>query len=553
MKIIFHFLIMFETRAQTSHSTFLNALVSLSFFAALFFIFTNGIPLIQLGILKELGSKMRYVRTMQISASIFFFLLILARWLRPDNFKRLWVTGAWTKLTQLPLWIPLACLYLIYSVSSIAVGFMRHAALETRAFDLGIFAQALWNTIHGDFLYSSLKGGICLLGDHVSPILVLVAPFYKLWADPRMLLILQPLFSASCIFFVAYLAYQKTNDKVIALIFALIYWLYPGTRNALHEDFHPEALVEPFIFMAFIFLEKRRLLPFFLSVLVIVMGKENMFGISFVLGIYAFFFKGMRKTGSVLMILSVVLFAVALYGVVPALSGARYFYQGSYGGTLTSFASSLFRMDTLEYVLKVFSPFLFLPFFHFPTLILAFPVLLQNILSSNPLMRSFGYHYTIGLTPFLFISAIFGFIAVCQKFAWLAKYKRLFAALILLIHFWTGGPSEYYYFWQSGKHLTDHHELLREKLREIPERFSVLTHNNLIPQLSNRKEVYQFSYTSTPTKSQAARQLKADYVIFDQRYWEPSSLPLDQSLSELLQFDYFVEFQQEGFYILRKS
>ena len=149
------------------------------------------------------------LKSMQISLAVFALMLAAYRWGLGANFERLWLVALIKKVLNFPLPMLLVFFYFLYSLTLIGVTFTTHAVLGTRAFDLGIFAQAVWNTLQGDFLYSSLKGGICLLGDHVSPLLALTAPVYALWPDPRCLILLQVLVSATCIFFIGILAKEK--------------------------------------------------------------------------------------------------------------------------------------------------------------------------------------------------------------------------------------------------------------------------------------------------------------------------------------------------------
>ena len=69
----------------------------------------------------------------------------------------------------------------------------RHLAFETGAFDLGVYAQPLWNYINGrDFAVSLIEdNGPIRWATHVEPILFGVALFYKLWPDPQTLIWLQ--------------------------------------------------------------------------------------------------------------------------------------------------------------------------------------------------------------------------------------------------------------------------------------------------------------------------------------------------------------------------
>ncbi len=521
--------------------------------ALLFFLFTNGIPLIQLGWLKPFKSKNRYLVPMRIALTAFSLLLAGLYWRKPVSFENLSAVRFLKKFLRLPLWPLVSILFVSYSLTFSAVGFARHAAIETRAFDLGIFAQAVWNTLHGNFLFSSIKGDINLLGDHVSPILALLVPFYKLWPDPRTLLVLQAIAAASCLFPIAFLAEDKFRDRFLTLVFVLLYFFYLPTRGALHEDFHPEVLIESALLAAFIFLERKNLTGLLFSLGLAILAKENMLGVSFILGLYALIFKRWPRVGLPLMLFSVFFLWFDIHWVVPHFSAKSYLYKGFYQELIASPPEVIRRLvgfESLEYLFKIFFPFLFLPFFHLPTLILTFPVLFQNLLSNGATFRSFGYHYTTGLSPFVFIASIYGFARLIEKKVWVAKHRKEMACLLLVVGLMNSGPSEYYFFWQSRKHTNAHTALIRRNLSEIPSEFSVLTHNSFIPQLINRKRIYQFGYNQTPTKADDAAGRGIDYVIFDRQFWEPGTLGVEETLRQLKERAYRIEFAQDGFYIL---
>lgn len=64
--------------------------------------------------------------------------------------------------------------------------------MRTTGFDLGIFEQAVRSYSHGQLPVSELKGpGFPLLGDHFSPVLATLVPFYRLWSSPILLLVAQ--------------------------------------------------------------------------------------------------------------------------------------------------------------------------------------------------------------------------------------------------------------------------------------------------------------------------------------------------------------------------
>ena len=543
-----------ETRVQAAsvwHGIAFAVLI-----AGLFMFLTNGIPLVQWGLTDFEISKKVCTRWMRYGVLTMFLPFLVWAWKRPAAFQHLWLIQKVKVLSPKAVAALLRFLLVSYAASLSAVGLMRHWALETRAFDLGIFVQAVWNTAQGDFLYSSIKGGICYLGDHMSPLLALLAPLCRLVPAAESLIVIQVLMAASCLFPIAFLAYEKTQHRLIALLFAVMYVFYLPTRSALHEDFHPEVLVDVFLLLAFIFMERKKTVLFCLSLLVAVSAKENMFGIAFMMGFYLVAWKGQKKTGLALMGSAVALFLFVTRLAIPYFSGRPYLYDGNYQhltqGFPVSLIQHLLQPDVLEYAWKVFLPFLFLPFFHLPTFVLTLPVLIQNLLSNNEAMRSFAYHYTTGLAPFLFVSAIYGFSELCRRYAWIEKRKVFLSFCLLFVALLRSGPSEYFYYTDSASHRTAHRDMIRAQLREIPQQASVLTHNSLIPQMAQRKEIHQFDYHGVPTKAALALEKRADYVILEQDFWEPGTEPLELCLQTLRQAGYQITYENAGFYILQR-
>src|SRR6266516_2887684 len=58
----------------------------------------------------------------------------------------------------------------------------RWANFEYRTFDLAYYVQALWQLIHGRFEVS--VEGVPLLGNHVEPIVFLIAPLFLVFRHP---------------------------------------------------------------------------------------------------------------------------------------------------------------------------------------------------------------------------------------------------------------------------------------------------------------------------------------------------------------------------------
>jgi uncharacterized membrane protein len=61
---------------------------------------------------------------------------------------------------------------------------------DTRGADVDRFNQAIWNSLHGRFLYSTIKSR-SLLANHFSPLMAALAPLLWIWEDPRIFSLVQ--------------------------------------------------------------------------------------------------------------------------------------------------------------------------------------------------------------------------------------------------------------------------------------------------------------------------------------------------------------------------
>ena len=87
--------------------------------------------------------------------------------------------------------IPIVLIGMIaaYVVLLGASSFARYDAFHATTLDLGIMAQVTWNTAYGRLFETSIGRATntklvgSYLGNHVRPILLLIAPLYRLWPD----------------------------------------------------------------------------------------------------------------------------------------------------------------------------------------------------------------------------------------------------------------------------------------------------------------------------------------------------------------------------------
>ncbi|MFA5158923.1 MAG: DUF2079 domain-containing protein [Candidatus Omnitrophota bacterium] len=522
---------------------FWNGIATFAAILALFFLLTSGVPLVQLGWLSAFSGKSAYQNMAQVPVSAFFCVFFLLYFKHRDLFSRLSVVCFVRAVLKTPLTVLLLILTLTYIAIMSSVSILRH--FSGAGGDVAIFAQAIWNGAQGDFLYSSIKDGICLLGDHMSPILAFVIPFYRLWPDPILVFILQAVAIGSGVYFTGWLAREKLKSDYLAIVFSVIYFFYFNARVTLHYEFHPEALVEPFMFLAFICAERKRLAGFLACLFIVALGKENMLGISFMMGFYVFAFNSWKRVGIWVMALSVIIFLLEVKWLMPFLNRSPYQYN-YYGHP------GLSLWKSLEYLLKIYSPVLFLPFFHPPTLLLTLPIVFQNMFSANDIMRIPSRHYTIGLHPFLFISAIYGFGVLCMRWPAFAKRKNIAICIVLWFSLLRSGPSEYFYAWNFIKEKRPYDMEMLAKIQGIGPKYSVLTQANFLTRLINRKDLYVLDGRTPPTREMIEK-YQFDYILFSRSGWPLSDMPFAETLENLKAWGYRISFEKDGFYILVRS
>ncbi len=452
-------------------------------------------------------------------------------------------------------WI-IVLFFLSYLIIMTSVSILRHLAFQTHAFDLAIFDQAVWSTLKGKILFSSFKGNICLLGDHMSPILILLAPFYWFWNDARILLLIQACVASLCFFPLSLITQEKLGKGIFPVLFAFALYFYQPFRHSVRAEFHPELIANSILFFAFYFLIKKNWTAFFISLILSVLCKENMYGITFMLGIYLCLEKRFRA-GLAVVVMSLFAFLLTTKVLIPHLSGSHYFYGANYqyliSGSWGSHAPLIVQPASLfEYIYKIFLPLAFLSFFHAQTLILTFPILFQNILSRNPTMHSMAFQYTSGLTPFVFISAVFG---TWELLMWGGKsgnekwLRPIIIISILVFSLILAGKPERRYFYNFKRGIDSHTNLIRETIKKIPEYLSVVTNENLAPHLSHRFQIGQFEDYQRALYGTTYAFINVDLVILDRRFTQGD---FDKEIGKVKASGYQIISEREDLIILKR-
>lgn len=197
-------------------------------------------------------------------------------------------------ISELVVYLAVFCYTLIFSYFTIA----KFNSFSTYAWDLGIFDQSLWTTLHsGKFLFNTVEmfisqPGTPLYGSffviHFSPILFLVLPFYWLNSSPQTLLVFQSFILGVAAVPLYLFAKNTLNNRVTAVVFSLAYLLYPPLQGVNWFDFHVQAFLPLFFFCTFYFLAKEEWLQYFVFIFLSLMVAENVPVTVVFVGLYGF-------------------------------------------------------------------------------------------------------------------------------------------------------------------------------------------------------------------------------------------------------------------------
>lgn len=337
---------------------------------------------------------------------------------------------------QIILWTFVVVYIIYFSYLSI----LRYKTLYASYFDLGIMNQTVYNTQAAiskrdptrilEMTDTDGMDQIKRMAIHSDIILVLLAPFYFIFAGPETLLVIQTIIvalGAVFIFGITTELLTKSKQKQFAgLIFALAYLLYPPVERANLFDFHAVVLATTFLLGMFYFWLRRRYKLSLLFFLLGIFSKEQVAITTMLFGVYSLF-SGRKQKGNKIYSLSIVgaslvWFVLSVFFLIPTFRGHHHFALERYSdfgdspiriiiGILKSpysIVKHITQIESLRYFFFLFSPLGFLSLLSPPLIFVATPELAINILSNNTNMRNIFFHYTAVITPFIFIAAIYG-------------------------------------------------------------------------------------------------------------------------------------------------
>lgn len=462
-------------------------------------------------------------------------LVLLGGWLAAASVRR-WpsVPPSWSGMlarvlggSRWPITMMLVSVGVI-ALLLIRLALWRHHGFETRAFDLGIYDNTVWNTAHGAFLRCTLiKAGVHTAA-HFDPILLPISWLYLLAPRAETLLVIQALWVLSGVIPAYLIALRRLDDKLAAVMLAVGMALYPSVHGVILFEFHSLALLAaPALWMIWC-LDAERRVGYWLAFAVALLVREDASLFVAGVGVYALLATEQRKLGALTIALALAYLVFVKFAIMPDSdllmrnSEHNYSYTNRYrrlipeGGSardglatlLTNPAFVLGHVITtpkLTAALAFWVPLGLLPLAAGKRLLLCVYGLAFMFLASHTSIFYPLFHYSTVLVPTLFAATPEGLARVQ---AWLerrgdapgrarATVLGWLGTCLVLGSLAMGGLVEVEPFQLSRELVRDYGPAQRERyawferaVAEIPADASVSASNRVAPHLSNRAEFH---------------------------------------------------------------
>ncbi len=434
----------------------------------------------------------------------------------------------------------------------------RHAYYESTAYDFGFFDQIIWNTSRGRWLETSFVD-YNFLGQHVEPVLLIFAGFYRLGGGPETLLVIQAALVALAAVPLFYATRRLTDMPVVGVGVAIAYLVSPALHRALDFDFHPELLAPFFLFVGLYFLSAKRPLVAILAVAPVLLLKEDMALVALMFGALVWM-RGGRAPGSALAGFAVLWGLSTVFIIMPLVRGGgsdlneRFAYLFSdtsfatVGPVAVSRGASNLATETLPSLLNLLASGGWVAILS-PAILLALPSAVLNGLSDHRQQSRLDLQYGVASFSLLFAATALAIgdiahsrgpirVVVTPKRAALAAYiATTFVVASAVVSFVLSSP----YSLRTARPAPDpaHREVIGAAIRRIPKEASVSAQNTLLPHLSQRQFIFEFP--NVPPR--------VEWVIVD------TTLPItqqatgegyDRVLRELTAWGFAEVFSQDG-------
>ena len=464
-----------------------------------------------------------------------------------------------TRASLIPIVLALA-----FSVAVGTMGIIRHLRFNSTAYDLAIFEQSIWSTLHGRPFATSFEV-YNMLADHFSPFLVVPVLPYALYPSPLTLIALQALVLGLGAIPVFRIAQRKLSSTVMATALAMTYLLYPALGFMGRFDFHIEVFAVPALLAAFDAMEQDRWKIATIWLAVPLLCKENLGLTVAAFGLYALLLRKKPSWGVAWVVVGLAQFGLTSFWLIPTLRGEssdtlmRYAWLGNSAAemlktVLTSPGQVWAHVTSggrLFYLVQLLAPVGFLSLLGPWELALAAPGLAVNLLAQEATQSTIYLQYTVPILPFVFVSAVWGMGRLRQLLprSWAWYLAGLALIPLSLSTFLIENPFREQPFLPKLWLEIENASTVRQALETIPGDGTVVTTNNYAPHMAQRPEIYIIGF---PSQRDAPSDPDVVFLNLRDQRW----LSCEEYRAYLLQLDperYSVTFESDGVVVIQRD
>lgn len=411
-------------------------------------------------------------------------------------------------------------------------------------FDHGIFVQMLRNicesfrpvtTCERDTLMSHFDV-------HMSPVLYLLAPVFKLFPSDVTLELCQVIILASAVIPAFLLCRSLAISRSRSVVLAAVTLFMPAVSMGINYDFHENCFLLPLLLWLFWAWETKRYIPLYVFSALILLTKED--AAVYVVFFALFIAASQRKIlhPAVMTVVSVVYFLGVTYYLSKHGDGVmtgRYANFVTEDGSLFSMVKNIFAApgyvftqiftssdgaysDKLLFLIQLTAPLAFMPFAvkKFSRFILLCPMILINLMTMYSYQFNLGYQYCFASAAFLIYLSALNISDMLRPTA-----DKLIACTLCIsaMCFWTVNIPKAISQYTTYTENMEQYELMYDKCESVPDGASVICSTMLLPKLYDRDTLYEIYY------HQYDEAEPVDYVIIDARFSDEEFIPIYES------------------------
>jgi uncharacterized membrane protein len=319
-------------------------------------------------------------------------------------------------------WLIAGFVFAVYVVLSV----FRYLQFDPASWDLGIFTEEVKQYAHLHAPIVDIRGaGFNLLGDHFSPIVALVAPFFAIAPTPITLLVVQAALTAISVLPVTWVAAEKLGRRA-GLAIGTAYGLSWGLTQMIDFDFHEIAFALPLLAFSMSALIRGRYRSSVLWALPLVFVKEDQGFTVAALGVLMIVVslwrddpsksvRGAMLGGQFLVVWGIAWSVLAIAVIIPHFNPGHHYQYWNDGGAFSpgsqfgvgASAKQFFTAwpTKLQTTLLLLLPTAFIALWS-PLALIALPSLVLRFLGTNPNFWGTLYHYNATAMVILFLAAV---------------------------------------------------------------------------------------------------------------------------------------------------